>query len=287
MSQKAFISFIFSLALHLFILFLIVFNFVKEDRENTGLNLKQGEKFESIMITSNLPIGELKKMSIDQKKSMENNKESKAQNKKAEKKSKQKVQSSKISSIENTKKKAILKSCNKMSKKDKEKSKTTAKSTKNSPTKDKENSKAQKKSPSANAKVNSKANNTSSSAPIKGDGKKTSTLVSGNAKKQVKSYQASLMAHLLKFKNYPKQALIKNQEGLVGVKITINSKGEVIASSFKKASKYDILNNAALELFKKASPLPVPPKKIMGSKQNLSFSLPVVYNIREYLKSRR
>ncbi|MCW1883087.1 energy transducer TonB [Campylobacter coli] len=185
-----------SLILHALVLMFFLFSFYTQEK-SSGVDFKQGVEFTSIMMVSELPIGELKEVSIDQKKSNSQDK-----NKKQDEKM----------SLNSQDKNAVLKAQKKIEKQDE--------------------NQAQKEI--ANASENSKFKNESLSAPLQSNEDKTQTIVSGNAKEQIKSYQALLMAHLAKFKKYPQEAIMQKQEGVVRIRVSIDESGNVLSKELKK-----------------------------------------------------
>ncbi|EHC3173305.1 energy transducer TonB [Campylobacter coli] len=234
-----------SLILHALVLMFFLFSFYTQEK-SSGVDFKQGVEFTSIMMVSELPIGELKEVSIDQKKSNSQDK-----NKKQDEKM----------SLNSQDKNAVLKAQKKIEKQDE--------------------NQAQKEV--ANASENSKFKNESFSAPLQSNEDKTQTIVSGNAKEQVKSYQALLMAHLTKFKKYPQEAIMQKQEGVVRIRVSIDESGNVLSKELKKSCPYAALNDEVLSLFKRASPLPKPPKEMLKDGEKISFVMPIDYNIKDYL----
>ncbi|EAH5501034.1 energy transducer TonB [Campylobacter jejuni] len=230
MKSSVIFGFVLSLILHTLVLMFSLFSFYTQEK-SSGVDFKQGAEFTSIMMVSELPIGELKEVSIDQKKSNSQDKN------------------------------AVLKVQKKIEKQDE--------------------NQAQKEI--ANASENSKFKNESLSAPLQSNKDKTQTIVSGNAKEQVKSYQALLMAHLTKFKKYPQEAIIQKQEGVVRIRVSIDESGNVLSKELKKSCPYAALNDEALSLFKRASPLPKPPKEMLKNGDKISFVMPIDYNIKDYL----
>ncbi|EPS02823.1 TonB-dependent colicin receptor protein, putative [Campylobacter jejuni subsp. jejuni HN-CJD07035] len=222
-----------------------LFSFYTQEK-SSGVDFKQGAEFTSIMMVSEFPIGELKEVSIDQKKSNSQDKNKK--------------QDERIS-FNSQDKNAVLKVQKKIEKQDE--------------------NQAQKEI--ANASENSKFKNESLSAPLQSNEDKTQTIVSGNAKEQVKSYQALLMAHLTKFKKYPQEAIMQKQEGVVRILVSIDESGNVLSKELKKSCPYAALNDEALSLFKRASPLPKPPKEMLKNGDKISFVMPIDYNIKDYL----
>lgn len=238
-------GFVLSLILHTLVLMFFLFSFYTQEK-SSGVDFKQGLEFTSIMMVSELPIGELKEVSIDQKKSNSQDK-----NKKQDEKM----------SLNSQDKNAVLKAQKKIKKQDE--------------------NQAQKEI--ANASENSKFKNESLSAPLQSNEDKTQTIVSGNAKEQIKSYQALLMAHLAKFKKYPQEAIMQKQEGVVRIRVSIDESGNVLSKELKKSCPYAVLNDEVLSLFKRASPLPKPPKEMLKDGEKISFVMPIDYNIKDYL----
>ncbi|EAI0007652.1 TPA: energy transducer TonB [Campylobacter jejuni] len=245
MKSSVIFGFVLSLILHALVLMFFLFSFYTQEK-SSGVDFKQGLEFTSIMMVSELPIGELKEVSIDQKKSNSQDKNKK--------------QDERIN-LNSQDKNAVLKVQKKIKKQDK--------------------NQAQKEV--ANASENSKFKNESLSAPLQSNEDKTQTIVSGNAKEQVKSYQALLMAHLTKFKKYPQEAIMQKQEGVVRIRVSIDESGNVLSKELKKSCPYAVLNDEVLSLFKRASPLPKPPKEMLKNGNKISFVMPIDYNIKDYL----
>ncbi|ECL3645320.1 energy transducer TonB family protein [Campylobacter jejuni] len=245
MKSSVIFGFVLSLILHTLVLMFFLFSFYTQEK-SSGVDFKQGAEFTSIMMVSELPIGELKEVSIDQKKSNSQDKNKK--------------QDERIS-LNSQDKNAVLKVQKKIEKQDE--------------------NQAQKEI--ANASENSKFKNESLSAPLQSNEDQTQTIVSGNAKEQVKSYQALLMAHLTKFKKYPQEAIMKKQEGVVRIRVSIDESGNVLSKELKKSCPYAALNDEVLSLFKRASPLPKPPKEMLKNGDKISFVMPIDYNIKDYL----
>ncbi|EAI9679739.1 energy transducer TonB [Campylobacter coli] len=245
MKSSVIFGFVLSLILHALVLMFFLFSFYTQEK-SSGVDFKQGVEFTSIMMVSELPIGELKEVSIDQKKSNSQDK-----NKKQDEKM----------SLNSQDKNAVLKAQKKIEKQDE--------------------NQAQKEI--ANASENSKFKNETLSAPLQSNEDKTQTIVSGNAKEQIKSYQALLMAHLTKFKKYPQEAIMQKQEGVVRIRVSIDESGNVLSKELKKSCPYAALNDEVLSLFKRASPLPKPPKEMLKNDEKISFVMPIDYNIKDYL----
>ncbi|HEG8227046.1 TPA: hypothetical protein SF012_001952, partial [Campylobacter coli] len=68
MKSSVIFGFVLSLILHTLVLMFSLFSFYIQEK-SSGVDFKQGAEFTSIMMVSEPPIGELKEVSIDQKKS--------------------------------------------------------------------------------------------------------------------------------------------------------------------------------------------------------------------------
>jgi periplasmic protein TonB len=95
--------------------------------------------------------------------------------------------------------------------------------------------------------------------------------------RQNNKYYQKLIQKLNAHKSYPTELKKDKIQGVVIVRFTLNRNGEVLASSIKKSSGNSALDNAALEVLKKASPLPPMPDFING--ETLTLSLPVDYSL--------
>ncbi|CZE46809.1 TonB family protein [Campylobacter geochelonis] len=260
------VGFGFSCLLHLCILLAIFYR--PTSLESGGVGAQEGE-FKGIMLVSNLPIGELKEVSIEQIKSEKNEEE-------FDETSDEELFSDideDLASLYETSSQINLKKNQKTAQNDKIK-------------KEKKLKKEKKPLSSFNSDTNSKSKDNAQSAPLPGDSATVQNGTYGTGANQKASYQSALMAHLNRYKSYPNEALIRGEEGVVMVKVTIDKFGNVLSKSIKKGSKFSALDSATLELFLKASPLPKPPNEFLNASGMLTFSLPISYNIQEYYKNR-
>ena len=85
------------------------------------------------------------------------------------------------------------------------------------------------------------------------------------------SWQQSLVARLAKVQRYPAQA--RGVQGVVSLAFTIDRHGEVVSGWIVKSSGSAVLDAEALDLIKRAAPLPPPPADIADS--DLSFIVPI------------
>lgn len=92
------------------------------------------------------------------------------------------------------------------------------------------------------------------------------------------TWQKALHLHLSKHKRYPSEARSRRVQGVVTVSFTIDASGQVTNRRVIKGSGSPLLDEEALEMLTRASPLPAPPAE--GQSGPLNLSLPVQFNIR-------
>lgn len=88
------------------------------------------------------------------------------------------------------------------------------------------------------------------------------------------NYLTALRAWLEAHKRYPPQARARNQAGDVTVSFVLHADGRLTDASVAESSGFSILDHAALELFKRASPGPKPPTE---RQLPMRLSVPVLY----------
>ncbi|PSM53231.1 energy transduction protein TonB [Campylobacter blaseri] len=265
-NKNLFLSLLSSVLLHLIVLIFIFHKPIKS--ETFSGSLGEHSEFESIMIISELPVGILKDTSVPSINTENTLDEPKIEDeilKPIEPNSNLDGFNDIHSDIEVSKQNKIKDS--------KEHNK-------------KETKKQKKKLVKVNSNLNSSEKYQISSAPIKDNGKKVSSYQEGVSKQQISSWQGKVFAHINKYKKYPKSALFKKQEGTVYVQIKIDKSGYVIDKNVKKQAKHSSLNRASIQIFDEASPLPAPPKSILGDDKYIVINIPILYNIKEYLKNK-
>jgi protein TonB len=93
----------------------------------------------------------------------------------------------------------------------------------------------------------------------------------------LESYSSLLANAIAKYKQYPKIAQMRGWQGTVIADLEIDSKGSVISVKIKKSSTYEVLDNEALEMIKKASPFPAPPESLRG--KNFNVLVPISFKL--------
>jgi len=221
-----------------------------------GMSGELSSEFASVMIIQQVPLGEIKKQTI------------------------QSVQSA-ANKLEKTKKTQAL------IKESKNKSNLSLKSSQKINIKDEKLDQEKQLASNAAQERDSKSDDSTLSAPKASVQNKVTSPVSGNAQTIIKSYQGLLAAHLNKFKKYPNKSIIANEEGVAFVRISIDESGNLISAHLLKGSGFAALDDEALALFNRATPLPKPPQDLLKGHSSISFTLPLDFNIQQYLARRQ
>lgn len=88
-------------------------------------------------------------------------------------------------------------------------------------------------------------------------------------------WQSRLMSHLERRKRYPSEARSNREEGTVYVRFRIDDGGNVLSVSLSRSSGHSSLDQAVLDMVRRASPVPAPPP---GASKTITA--PVRFNIR-------
>lgn len=98
------------------------------------------------------------------------------------------------------------------------------------------------------------------------------------------TWQQAMVNHIYSsHKYYPSEARRYRIQGKVIVKGTIDAQGNLIDTKILKTSGSQLLDNAAIEMTKKISPYPRPPKQLL-KKGTVSFIVPIVYSLKSFNK---
>ncbi len=90
-------------------------------------------------------------------------------------------------------------------------------------------------------------------------------------------YPSQLLARLSQYKNYLPALRKKRQQGTVVLAFCIDRSGSVLASHVRESSDHPLLDQTALDLLVKASPLPAMPDST--THERLHFVLPVKFSL--------
>nr|WP_256254631.1 energy transducer TonB [Pseudomonas agarici] len=85
-------------------------------------------------------------------------------------------------------------------------------------------------------------------------------------------WESQLLAHIERFKRYPQGARERGDRGTAYLRFEIDTEGQVLSARIARSSGLAELDQAALDMIHRASPVPRPP---MGSASR--FTVPVVF----------
>lgn len=91
-------------------------------------------------------------------------------------------------------------------------------------------------------------------------------------------WHSRVLSWLNRHKRYPASAKSKRQEGLVQVAFTVDQGGRVTSSRVARSSGIPALDEAALDMVRRASPVPAPPPEIATS--SMKLAVPVDFSLR-------
>ncbi|PNU05558.1 energy transducer TonB [Novosphingobium guangzhouense] len=91
------------------------------------------------------------------------------------------------------------------------------------------------------------------------------------------NWEASVLAHLERFRRYPPRARAARQQGVVQVRFTMNRAGAVLACQIVRKSGSFTLDQAALETVRLAQPLPAIPA---GRPDTVELTVPIEFRLR-------
>ena len=94
-----------------------------------------------------------------------------------------------------------------------------------------------------------------------------------------RGFHKKIWQKVAKAKYYPRIARARGFEGAPIVSFTLDKDGSLTSIKLIKDSKYEILNNAALETIRRGTPYPPIPKPL--GKFSISFNLPISYMLEE------
>lgn len=94
----------------------------------------------------------------------------------------------------------------------------------------------------------------------------------------VVAWQSRLLGHLEGFRRYPTRALRQRQEGVTYLRFSVDRRGGVGAVRLERGSGSDLLDAEALEVVRRAQPVPAPPPEIEGDP--VEVVVPVQFRLR-------
>jgi len=91
------------------------------------------------------------------------------------------------------------------------------------------------------------------------------------------NYSNLLSREFAKYKQYPRLAQMRGWQGTVKVELHMDANGKLLNSAVIESSNFDVLDRQALEMVRKASPLPPPPDVLRG--RDFTIVVPVVFRL--------
>lgn len=90
-------------------------------------------------------------------------------------------------------------------------------------------------------------------------------------------YAPILLDWLARHRDYPRAARLRRQEGTPRIALTLDRSGRLLGLELSEASGHDLLDQAALEMARRAAPFP-PPQLPPGS-EKATFIIPVQFHL--------
>jgi protein TonB len=92
------------------------------------------------------------------------------------------------------------------------------------------------------------------------------------------SYDALIVAHLLRFKQYPEASRAAGEQGTALLSFAVSRTGQVLSRHIGRSSGHPALDADTLALLRRAEPLPAFPPEMRQASKN--FSVPIAYMLR-------
>ncbi len=102
----------------------------------------------------------------------------------------------------------------------------------------------------------------------------------GNAEeaaRRIEAWQKAIFAHIGRFKAYPEAARKRRIKGEIVLSFVLDRNGGVSGVRIATSSGTPVLDQAAIEVLRRASPLPAPPKDVGG--ETIELLLPMRYQL--------
>ena len=95
----------------------------------------------------------------------------------------------------------------------------------------------------------------------------------------LQTYGQSISKEIKRYQKYPPMALRRGWEGTTEVRLQIAADGKVTGVTLGKSSGRSVLDEEALNMVRKASPLPQAPQNLRG--RQLTVTVPIVFKLQE------
>lgn len=97
-------------------------------------------------------------------------------------------------------------------------------------------------------------------------------------RRAIKNWHGDVIAHINRHKRFPARARDQSRSGIVSISFSMDRGGRVLHAEVAKSSGFDVFDSAAIEMLKRASPLPVPPDVMEG--ESFDFIVPINFRMR-------
>jgi len=94
----------------------------------------------------------------------------------------------------------------------------------------------------------------------------------------VSSYQAQVLAHLTRHRIYPSEARSRGVTGVARVRFALGRNGQVLSTSLVGGSGEQVLDQAAIDMVRRAAPFPPFPDAITQAR--MDFAAPIRFDLR-------
>jgi periplasmic protein TonB len=93
----------------------------------------------------------------------------------------------------------------------------------------------------------------------------------------IRTWKSAMVMHINRHKRYPDAARSLRLAGEVQIVFSMDRSGHVLQSRIRHSSGSTLLDVEAMELFKRASPLPLPPPAVQG--EVLQYVMPITFRM--------
>jgi len=95
------------------------------------------------------------------------------------------------------------------------------------------------------------------------------------------NWSSLLLGHLSRYKRYPTSAAHQQRQGVVYIRVTLDRQGNVKSVQMTRSSDTVALDNEAIQLPQRASPVPPPPDSLSPGQPQITVTIPIRFDLRE------
>lgn len=95
------------------------------------------------------------------------------------------------------------------------------------------------------------------------------------------NWSSLLLGHLSRYKRYPASAAHQQRQGVVYIRVTLDRQGNVKSVQMTRSSDTVALDNEAIQLPQRASPVPPPPDTLSAGQPQITVTIPIRFDLRE------